>query len=60
MDVLGLVPEEHHAEPAAHSPTQARHPQQHPLRDAAASLVLRLRLVNAIKDEAQEIDEEEV
>ena len=58
--VLGLVPEEHHAHPAAQSPAQARHPQQHPLRNAAASLVLRLRLVNAIKDEAQEVDEEEV
>ena len=58
--VLGLVPEEHHAHPAAQSPAQARHPQQHPLRDAAASLVLRLRLVHAIKDEAQEVDEDKV
>ena len=58
--VLGLVPEEHHAHPAARSPAQACHPQQHPLRDAAASLVLRLRLVHAVKDEAQEVDEEEV
>ena len=58
--VLGLVPEEHHAQPAAQSPAQARHPQQHPLRDAAASLVLRLRLVHAVEDEAQEVDEEEV
>ena len=58
--MLGLVPEEHHAHPATHSPAQACHPQQHPLRDAAASLVLRLRLVHAIKDKAKEVDEEEV
>ncbi len=58
--VLGLVPEEHHAQPAAQSPAQARHPQQHPLRDAAASLVLRLRLVHAVEDKAQEVDVEEV
>lgn len=58
--VLGLVPGEHHAQPTAHSPAQARHPQQHPLRDAVASLVLRLRLVHAVKDEAHEVDEEEV
>ena len=58
--VLGLVPKEHHAGPAAQSTTQARHPQRHPLRDAAASLVLRLRLVHSLEDEAQEVDEEEV
>ena len=58
--VLGLMPEEHHAEPAAYSPAQARHPQQRPLRDAAASFVLRLGLVHAVKDEAQEVDKEEV
>ncbi len=58
--VLGLVPEEHHAHPAAQSPAQVRHPQQRPLRDAAAPLALRLRLVHAIKDEAYEVDEEEV
>ena len=58
--VLGLMAEQHHAHPAAQSPAQARRPQQHPLRDAAVSLVLRLRLVNAVKDEAHEVDEEEV
>ena len=57
--VFGLVPEEHHAEPAAQSPAQARHPQQRPLRDAAA-LALRLRLVHAVKDEAQEVNEDKV
>jgi hypothetical protein len=41
-DVLGLMPEEHHAEPAAQSPAQTRHPQQRALRDAVASLMLRL------------------
>ena len=53
------MPEEHHAEPAAQSPTQARHPQQRALRDAAA-LPLRLRLVHAVKDEAQKVDEQKV
>ena len=57
--VFGLMPEEHHAEPAAQSPAQARHPQQRPLRDAAA-LALRLRLVHAVKDETQKVDEDEV
>ena len=57
--MFGLMPEEHHAEPAAQSPAQARHPQQRALRDAAA-LTLRLRLVHAVKDEAQEVDEEEI
>ena len=59
-DVLGLVPEEHHAEPTAHSPTQARHPQQHTLRDAAAPLALRLRLVHAIEDKTHEVNEDQV
>ena len=59
-DVLGLVPKEHHAHPAAQSPAQARHPQQHPLRNATASPTLRLRLVHAIEDEAQEVDEDEI
>ena len=57
--VFGLMPEEHHAEPAAQSPAQARHPQQRALRDAAA-LALRLRLVHAIKDETQKVDEQKV
>ena len=50
-DVLGLVPKEHHAHPAAQSPAQARHPQQHPLRDAAA-LALRLGLIHTKEDKA--------
>ena len=54
------MPEEHHAEPATHSPAEARHPQQRPLRDAATPLALRLRLVEAVEDEAQEVDEEEI
>ena len=58
--MLGLMPEEHHAEPAAHSPAQARHPQQRALRNAAVPLALRLRLVDAVKDEAQDVDEEEI
>ena len=57
--VFGLMSEEHHAEPTAQSPAQARHPQQRALRDAAA-LALRLRLVHAVKDEAQEVDEDKV
>ena len=57
--VLGLMPEEQHAEPAAQPPAQACHPQQRPLRDAAA-LALRLRLVHSIENEAQEIEDDEV
>ena len=57
--MFGLMPEEHHAEPAAQSPAQARQPQQRPLRDAAAP-PLRLRLVHAVKDEAQKVDEDKV
>ena len=57
--MFGLMPEEHHAEPAAHSPAQASYPQQRALRDAAA-LTLRFRLVHAVKDEAQKVDEDKV
>ncbi len=57
--MLGLMPEERHAQPAARSPTQACHPKQRPLRDAAA-LALRLRLVEAIKEKANKIDEDDI
>jgi len=57
--MLGLMPEEHHAEPTARSPTKACHPKQCPLRDAV-TLALRLRLVEAIKEKAYEVDEDEV
>ena len=57
--MLGLMPEERHAEPATRSPTQACHPKQSPLRNAA-TLALRLRLVKAIKEKAYEVDEDEI
>ena len=54
------MPEEHHAKPAAQSPAETHHPQQRPLRDTTAPLALRLGLVDAVKDEAKEVDEEEI
>ena len=57
--MLGLMPEEHHAEPTARSPAKACHPKQSPLRNAA-TLALRLRLVEAIKEKAYEVDEDEI
>lgn len=53
------MPEEHHAEPTARSPTKACHPKQSPLRNAA-TLALRLRLVEAIKEKAYEADEDNI
>lgn len=57
--MLGLMPEEHRTQPATRSPTQACHPKQRPLRDAAA-LALRLRLVEAIKEKAHKINKDEI
>ena len=57
--MLGLMPEEHHAKPTARSPAKACHPKQCPLRNAA-TLALRLRLVEAIKEKANKIDEDDI
>ena len=57
--MLGLMPEERHTEPTARSPAYACHPKQSPLWNTA-SLALRLRLVEAIKEKAHKVDEDEI
>ena len=57
--MLGLMPEERHTEPTTRSPAKTCHPKQSPLRNAA-TLALRLRLVEAIKEKAYEVDEDEI
>ncbi len=57
--MLGLMPKERHAEPTTRSPAYACHPKQNPLRNAA-TLALRLRLVETIKEKAYEVDEDEI
>ena len=57
--MFGLVTEQHNSDPAADAATQPGHPQKRPLRDSKP-LFLCFLFVNAIKDESQNIDYQEV